>query len=63
VFEKMLWLNPGDHQGVAGDPVEVVVDGRKFDSMVLAKIGCGGENYRHDIAVLVFKHASTGATT
>jgi hypothetical protein len=48
---------------VAGDPVEVVVGGRKFGSMILAKIGFGGENYRHDVAVLVFKHASTGATT
>lgn len=48
---------------VGGDPVEVVVGGRKLGPMMLAEIRCGGENHRHDIAVLVFKQASTGATT
>lgn len=48
---------------VDGDPVEVVVGGRKLGPMILAEIRCGGENYRHDVAVLVFKHASAGATT
>jgi hypothetical protein len=42
-----------------GDPVEVVIGGRKLGPMVLAEIGCSGENYRHDVAVLVFKPAST----
>jgi hypothetical protein len=31
--------------------------------MMLVEVRCGGENYRHDVAVLVFKPASTGATT
>jgi hypothetical protein len=31
--------------------------------MVLAEVRCCGENYRHDVAVLVFKSASAGATT
>jgi hypothetical protein len=48
---------------VDGDPVEGVVGGRKLGPMILAEIRCGGDNYRHDVAVLVFKHASTGATT
>lgn len=48
---------------VGGDPVEVVVGGRKLGMMVLAEVRCGGENYRDDVAILVFKHASTGATT
>ena len=48
---------------VGGDPVEVVVGGRKLGMMVLAEVRCGGENYRHDVAILVFKHASTEATT
>lgn len=48
---------------VGGHPVEVVIGGRKLGPMVLAEVRCGGENHEHDIAVLVFKHASTGATT
>ena len=48
---------------VDGNPVEVVVGGRKLGPMILAEIRCGCENYRHDVAVLVFKQASTGATT
>lgn len=46
---------------VGGDPVEIVVGGRKLGPMVLAEVRCGGENYRHDIAVLVFRTA--GAET
>jgi hypothetical protein len=48
---------------VDGGPVEVVVGGRKLGPMILAEIRCGGENYRHDVAVLVFKQASTRAMT
>ena len=48
---------------VGGAPVEVVVGGRKLGPMVLSELHCGGENYHHDVAILVFKHASTGATT
>jgi hypothetical protein len=50
---------------VGGDPVEVAVGGRKLGPMVLTEVRCGGENYRHDIAVLVFRHAGAegGAAT
>ena len=43
--------------------VEVVIGGRKLGPMVLAKVACGGENLRHDIAVLVFEPAPGGATS
>ena len=43
---------------IGGAPVEVVVGGRKLGLMVLSELHCGGENYRHDVAILVFKHAS-----
>jgi hypothetical protein len=43
---------------VGGDPVEVAIGGRKLGSMVLTEVRCGGENYRHDIAVLVFRPAN-----
>lgn len=42
---------------VGGDPVEVVINGRKLGPMVLTEVRCGGENYRFDIAVLVFRRA------
>jgi hypothetical protein len=42
---------------VGGDPVEVAIGGRKLGPMVLTEVRCGGENYRHDIAVLVFRRA------
>jgi hypothetical protein len=50
---------------VGGDPVEVTVGGRKLGPMVLTEVHCGGENYRHDIAVLVFRRAGAegGAAT
>ena len=48
---------------VGGDPVEVDIGGRKLGPMVLTEVRCGGENYRHDIAVLVFRTATTGAST
>jgi len=47
---------------VGGEPVEVAIGGRKLGPMVLAEVRCGGENYRHDIAVLVFRTAGTEAT-
>jgi len=47
---------------IGGDPVEVDIGGRKLGPMVLTEVRCGGENYRHDIAVLVFRTA-TGAST
>lgn len=40
---------------VGGEPVEVVVGGRNLGPMVLTEVRCGGENYRDDIAVLVFR--------
>jgi hypothetical protein len=50
---------------VGGDPVEVTVGGRKLGPMTLTEVRCGGENYRHDIAVLVFRRAGAegGAST
>jgi hypothetical protein len=48
---------------VGGAPVQVVVGGRKLGPMVLSELRCGGDNCHHDIAILVFKHASTVATT
>jgi hypothetical protein len=47
---------------VGGDPVEVAIGGRKLGSMVLTEVRCGGENYRHDIAVLVFRPANGEAS-
>jgi hypothetical protein len=44
---------------VAGDAVEVAIGGRKLGPMVLTEVRCGGENYRHDIAVLVFRRVGT----
>lgn len=43
---------------VGGDPVEVAVSGRNLGSMVLTEVCCGGENNRHDIAVLVFRRTA-----
>lgn len=42
---------------IGGDPVEVAIGGRTLGPMVLTEVRCGGENYRHDIAVLVFRRA------
>lgn len=42
---------------VGGEPVEVAIGGRKLGPMVLTEVHCGGESYRHDIAVLVFRRA------
>ncbi len=42
---------------VGGDPVEVAIGGRKLGPMVLTEVRCGGENFRHDVAVLVFRRA------
>ncbi len=47
---------------IAGDPIEVAIGGHKLGPMVLTEVRCGGENYRHDIAVLVFRRASAAAT-
>ena len=47
---------------IGGDPVEVDIGGRKLGPMVLTEVRCGGENYRHDIAVLVFRTAGAEAT-
>jgi hypothetical protein len=46
---------------VGSDPVELVIGGRKLGSMVLTEVRCGGENYQHDIAVLVFRPAGVEA--
>lgn len=40
---------------VDGDAVDVAIGGRKLGPMVLTEVRCGGENYRHDIAVLIFR--------
>jgi hypothetical protein len=48
---------------VGSDPTEIVVGGRQLGPMVLAEVHCGGENLRHDIAVLVFKPVPSGART
>jgi hypothetical protein len=48
---------------LGGDPVEIAVGGRSLGPMVLAALQCAGEHLRHDVAILVFKRASTGATT
>lgn len=48
---------------VGGDPVEVVIGGRKLGPMVLAEVRCGGENYRYDVAVLVFRRAGAEGGT
>lgn len=45
-----------------GGEVEVVIGGRALGPMVLASIGCGGENYRNDIAILVFTPASASSS-
>lgn len=43
---------------VGGDPVEVAIGGRTLGPMVLTEVSCAGEDYRHDVAVLVFRRAS-----
>jgi hypothetical protein len=53
----------GRLQRVAGDAVEVAIGGRQLGPMVLTEVRCGGENYRHDIAVLVFRRASAEGGT
>jgi hypothetical protein len=45
---------------VGGDPVEVAIGGRELGPMVLTEVRCGGESYRHDIAVLIFRRAKPG---
>lgn len=47
---------------VGGDPVEIDIGGRKLGPMVLIEVRCGGEDHRHDIAVLVFRRAGAAAT-
>lgn len=46
---------------VGGDPVEVAIGGRKLGPMVLTEVRCGGGNYQHDVAMLVFRPATPGA--
>ncbi|HEX7478483.1 MAG TPA: hypothetical protein VF331_11795 [Polyangiales bacterium] len=48
---------------VGGEPVELVIGGRKLGPMVLTEVRCGGENYQHDIAELVFRPAVAQAST
>ena len=48
---------------IGGDPVELVIGGRKLGSMVLTEVGCGGADYRHDIAVLVFRRVGAEVST
>lgn len=42
---------------VKGGHVEVAIGGRPLGPMVLADVRCGGEDLRHDVAILVFKPA------
>jgi hypothetical protein len=53
-----------DHQAQSSrsNPVEIAIGGRKLGPMVLTEARCGGENYRHDIAVLVFRPANVEAS-
>jgi hypothetical protein len=48
---------------VGGDPVEVAIGGRNLGSMGLTEVRGGGKNYRHDIAVLVFRPANGEASS
>ena len=48
---------------VGGEPVEIIVGGRKLGRMLLTEVRCGGENYRYDVAVLVFRPAVAEAST
>jgi hypothetical protein len=43
---------------VGGAPVEVTIAGRTLGPMVLTEVHCGGEDYRYDVAVLVFRPAT-----
>lgn len=43
---------------VDGDPVEVIIGGQNLGPMVLSEVRCIGENYRNDVAVLVFRRAN-----
>jgi hypothetical protein len=52
-----------EHWGEEREPIEqwakpIIARGKR-----LAAFRCGGENFRYDIAVLVFKPASTGPRT
>jgi hypothetical protein len=47
---------------IGGDPVEIGIGGRELGPMVLTEVRCGGDGYRHDIAVLVFRTAGAEAT-
>lgn len=40
---------------IDGEPVELVVRGRRLPAMVLSEVRCGGDHGRNDIAVLLFK--------
>lgn len=46
---------------IGGEPVEIVVGGRKLGPMVLAAVSCSSANSQHDIAVLVFRPAGVEA--
>lgn len=45
-------------QPVGGDPVELVVSGKKLFPMVLAEVRCSDYAGNHDTAILVFKPAT-----
>lgn len=47
---------------IGGDAIEVVIGGRKLAPMVLTDVRCGGESFRYDIAVLVFRPAAAEAS-
>lgn len=49
-------LADGRLPGVGRGPIEVVIGGRSFGPMVLAKVHCSGD--WHDVAILVFRPAS-----
>jgi hypothetical protein len=46
---------------IGGEPVEIVVGGRRMGSMVLSEVRCGGEYGRHDMAVLLFRPSDAGS--
>lgn len=43
---------------IGGDPVELVIGGRKLGAMVLTQVRCGGADGRNDIAELFFRRVS-----
>lgn len=54
-------LAKGVLPSMGGVPVELWVQGKKLDAMVLSEVGCDANQGHNDVAVLVFKAASPTA--